>query len=83
MKNLILSLIAASLSGCVSNLPKDLYVKGGEITINAYGIQSTVKGDVLATGKAAIEAARDVEQATTIPQTAAEKLAAKAPKKTP
>ncbi len=79
MKSLLLALIAASLAGCAS-VPKDTYIRGGKLVINTPWGPSTLEGEVIATGKAAIEAARDVETETTVPQTVAEKLAAKSKK---
>jgi len=76
---LILCAVLSAMLGCAS-LPKDTYVRDGEMIVNTPWGPSSVKGAVLATGKAAIAAASEIEQATTVPQTAAEKLAAKSKK---
>lgn len=60
MKTLLLLPVIAMIclaSGCASSLPKDLYVRDGEIVVNTPWGPSTVKGGILATGKAGIEAA--------------------------
>jgi hypothetical protein len=58
----VLCAALSSFAGCAS-APKDTYIREGEIVINTPWGPSSLKGGVIATGKAAIAAAVEAVKA--------------------